>query len=245
MDIAQTPKMSIFWLCVLLAPTLRSFIFGGLRKGGWSAGHTVIWPTTMGKPQEGMGAKLGEENGSPTGDFRRYVDAHQVSFDVRVTNINDSFYPVLPMPHKSPFYPMHLCNDSNYVLVVCVLSCVWLSAIPQTIVLQAPLSMEFSRQEYWSGLPFPTPGGLPEPGIEPASLLFPALAGDSLPLCYLESMFQLITYLPILLTLHSSTPSLGWLLILNESWTQLTTENCSCQTAFQKSVPFCSPDNSA
>ena len=42
---------------------------------------------------------------------------------------------------------------------------------------QAPLSMEFSRQEYWSGLPFPTPGDLPDPGIQPGS---PALQADSL-----------------------------------------------------------------
>ncbi|ELR46456.1 hypothetical protein M91_05097, partial [Bos mutus] len=41
---------------------------------------------------------------------------------------------------------------------------------------QAPLSMEFSRQEYWSGLPFPPPGDLPNPGIEPMSLVSPALA---------------------------------------------------------------------
>ena len=37
--------------------------------------------------------------------------------------------------------------------------------------------MEFSRREYWSGLPFPTPGDLPDPGIEPVSLVSPALAG--------------------------------------------------------------------
>ena len=42
---------------------------------------------------------------------------------------------------------------------------------------QAPLSMEFSRQDYWSGLPFPTPGDLADPGIEAASLVSPALAG--------------------------------------------------------------------
>ena len=42
---------------------------------------------------------------------------------------------------------------------------------------QAPLSMESSRQEYWSGLPFPPPGHLPHPGIEPTSLVSPALAG--------------------------------------------------------------------
>ena len=46
-----------------------------------------------------------------------------------------------------------------------------------TVALQAPLSMGFSRQEYWSGLPFPSPGDLPDPGIKPASLKSPAWAG--------------------------------------------------------------------
>ena len=49
---------------------------------------------------------------------------------------------------------------------------------PWTVGHKAPLSMEFSRQEYWKGLPFPTPGDLPNPGIEPRS---PALQADSLP----------------------------------------------------------------
>ena len=48
---------------------------------------------------------------------------------------------------------------------------------PWTVAHQAPLSMGFSRQEYWSGLPCPPPGDLPNPGIEPASLMSPALAG--------------------------------------------------------------------
>ena len=47
-----------------------------------------------------------------------------------------------------------------------------------TIACQAPLSMGFSRQEYWSGLPCPPPGDLSNPGIEPASLTSPALGGD-------------------------------------------------------------------
>ena len=46
--------------------------------------------------------------------------------------------------------------------------------IPWTVAHEAPLSMEFPRQEYWSGLPFPSPGDLPNPGVQPASL---ALAG--------------------------------------------------------------------
>ena len=48
---------------------------------------------------------------------------------------------------------------------------------PWTVAHQAPLSVAFSRQEYWSGLPFPSPGDLPDPGIEPVSLAYPALAG--------------------------------------------------------------------
>ena len=57
-----------------------------------------------------------------------------------------------------------------------LLSCVQLFATPWTVTCQAPLSMRFSRQEYWSGLPLPLPGDLPDPGIEPESLIFPALA---------------------------------------------------------------------
>ena len=50
-----------------------------------------------------------------------------------------------------------------------------LSATPWVIAHQGPLSIGFSRQEYWSGLPWPPPGGLPDPGIEPASPTSPAL----------------------------------------------------------------------
>ena len=58
------------------------------------------------------------------------------------------------------------------------LSHVRLFAAPWIVAYQAPLSMGFSRQEYWSGLPFPSPGNLPDPGIEPKS---PALQADALP----------------------------------------------------------------
>ena len=57
------------------------------------------------------------------------------------------------------------------------LSRVQLFVTPWTVAHQAPLSMGFSRQEYWSGLPFPSPGDLPNPGIEPGS---PALQADAL-----------------------------------------------------------------
>ena len=58
------------------------------------------------------------------------------------------------------------------------LSRVRLFATPWTVAYQAPLSMGFPRQEYWNGLPFPSPGDLPNPGIEPGS---PALQADSFP----------------------------------------------------------------
>ena len=57
------------------------------------------------------------------------------------------------------------------------LSRVRLFATPWTVAHQAPLSMGFSKQEYWSGLPFPSPGDLPDPGIEPMS---PALQAEAL-----------------------------------------------------------------
>ena len=58
-----------------------------------------------------------------------------------------------------------------------LLSHVWFFATPWTVAYKAPLFMEFSRQEYWRGLPFPSPGDLPHPGIEPGS---PALQADAL-----------------------------------------------------------------
>ena len=64
-----------------------------------------------------------------------------------------------------------------YVVRVCVQSCVTLST-PETVACQAPLSMELSRQEYWSELLFPTPSNLPDPGIDPLAL---ALTHGSLP----------------------------------------------------------------
>ena len=87
-----------------------------------------------------------------------------------------------------------LCDSMDYSLAglsrqvwrwkvkVKSLSRVPLFATPQTVAYQASLSMGFSRQECWSGLPFPSPGDLPNPGIEPGS---PTLQADTLPLEYI------------------------------------------------------------
>ena len=69
-------------------------------------------------------------------------------------------------------------EDLKVKVKVKPLSLVRLFATPWTVAHQAPLSMGFSRQEYWSGLPFPFPGDLPNPGIKPWS---PALQADALP----------------------------------------------------------------
>ena len=75
-------------------------------------------------------------------------------------------------------YPVINHNGKEYEKVkVKSLSRVRLLATLWTVALQAPLSMGFSRQEYWSGLPFPSPGDLPNPGIKPGS---PALQADAL-----------------------------------------------------------------
>ena len=69
---------------------------------------------------------------------------------------------------------VHACMLSS-------LSHVQLFEIPQTVACQAPLSMGFSRQEYWSVLPFPSPGDLIDSGIEVLSPVSPAMQADSLP----------------------------------------------------------------
>ena len=77
---------------------------------------------------------------------------------------------------KLSIYLIRLFED--WKVKVKSLSRVWIFVTPWTVAHQAPPSMEFSRQEYWSGLPFPSPGDLPNTGMEPRS---PALQADALP----------------------------------------------------------------
>ena len=76
-----------------------------------------------------------------------------------------------------PIYSPHARLLFVYACVLGHFSHVQLCVILWAVVCQAPLSMRFSRQEYWRGLPCPPSGDLPNPGIEPASLMSPALAG--------------------------------------------------------------------
>ena len=80
---------------------------------------------------------------------------------------------------------MHLLLDSQVAKLCPALVTSW------TVACQVPLSMGFSRQEYWSGLPFPSPGDFPDPGIEPRS---PALQADSLPTLSYEGNLPCLGY---------------------------------------------------
>ena len=99
-------------------------------------------------------------------------------FDFGVFN-----FPRAPSPlatvQTDTLYPFHTLNPKRSVYGF-VLSYVWLFVTPWTVAHQAPLVMEFSKQEYWSRLPFSTPGDLPNQRIEPVSLCLLNWQTDSL-----------------------------------------------------------------
>ena len=110
-------------------------------------------------------------------------------------------------PVEVPQIKFQKCSLFFSVSVCQSLSCVRLFATPWTLDFQAPLPMGFSRQEYWSGLPFPSPGDLPNPGIEPRSY---ALQTDSLLCVPSIPLLLLVTFvfqqLRIYFTYHKSHP---------------------------------------
>ena len=97
-------------------------------------------------------------------------------------------------------------NEGCGQVCACVLSCVPLCVTPGMGACQVPLSMGLSQQEYGSRVPFPAPGDLPDPGIEPPSLASPALVG-TLPLCHLRSPCISYRNSKFLCTLIPSPPS--------------------------------------
>ena len=111
------------------------------------------------------------------------------------------------------------------------LSHLWLFATPRTEALQTSLSMGFLRQEYWSGLPFPSPGDLPNPGIKPLSPVPPALWVDSLWLSHLGSLilhiyiyiYTLDYYQAVLLTSYKMPSLLNLLACMCHAYFNLFT----------------------
>ena len=111
---------------------------------------------------------------------------HQQSYSLRTFPLNDTApRKVPPVTERQKFTKPKYWSFSEKDLdksagVLSSLSRVWLCATLWAVVHQAPLSIRFSRQEYWSGLPCPPLGDLPDPGIKPISFTSPSLAGGFL-----------------------------------------------------------------
>ena len=100
--------------------------------------------------------------------------------EIRIVKIKKIWYHGLNISMYSRFICWSPNPEGDCLRGVCVLSCfshVWLFVTLWTVASQALLSMGFSGQEYWSGLPCPPPEDLPDPGIKSVSLMSPALAG--------------------------------------------------------------------
>ena len=134
-----------------------------LPRGAW-ARLTADWPhdwSTLCDLSVFISSSVGPRGSSPISTMGRLMCPAQ--------SVNS---PSLFPPWETQL-PVFMC----VCVCVCMLSRVWLFATLWTVVPQASLFKSFSRQEYWSGLPCPPPGELPDSGIEPASPASPALAG--------------------------------------------------------------------
>ena len=104
---------------------------------------------------------------------------HQLEGEIMLFTQKHLCFKLLHNSQARELFYLHSCylRTTSWKVKVKSLSCVRLFATPWTVAHRASLSMGFSRQEYWSGLPFPSPGDLPNPGIEPRS---PTLEADAL-----------------------------------------------------------------
>ena len=102
-----------------------------------------------------------------------------------------SLCPMINMKRNNEFAHVSCLVFAVVCHVLTRFTYVWLFVTPWTVAHQAPLSMGFSRQEYWSGLPFPSPGDLLEQGMEPMS---PVLQVDALPLSHLGNSYKLAIF---------------------------------------------------
>ena len=132
----------------------------------------------------------GQDGNSSGRDVEELINWAPRSSPNRIQNVTDKLlcWNWMLLALKDPIAELYLIIQPTHFLSptldhACMLSSfshVWLFATLWTAALQVPLSLGYSRQEYWSGLPFPPPGDLPNPGVEPTSLMPPALAGGFL-----------------------------------------------------------------
>ena len=116
-----------------------------------------------------------------------FLEGSQYLRPLLVTNLppKGKKYRIIPLLQDCLHVRKHIFVNRH---CVSVLSCVRLFVTLWAVARQAPLSMGFPRLEYWSGLPFPSPGDLSDPGIKPASPVSPALQADSLLLRHGEAI---------------------------------------------------------
>ena len=151
--------------------------FAGMDTRKWGAYHELAgwqalqdWGIWAAKAVRTQGATGGQGQGYHSTDisvFYKQYDCALLLSSVQFISVTQ-LCPTLCDPMNCSLAPS-VCQLRGHV---------WPFATSWTVARQAPLSMEFSRQKYWSGLPFPSPGDFPDPGIEPGS---PALQADSLP----------------------------------------------------------------
>ena len=122
----------------------------------------------------GLGGSPGRKNGNPLQDSCQENPNDRGAQQATVQRVAVGW---LLLSSRTSIFHLPLCLSVCISIHECLLSCVHLFEIPRTVAHQFPLSMEFSRQEYQSGLPFPFSGDLLGPGIKPVSLVSSALAG--------------------------------------------------------------------
>ena len=129
---------------------------------------------------------------------------------------------IFPIMLKLTYVFKRFSRLSLYIVIFQSLSCIQLFVTPWTVACQSPRSMGFPKQKYWSGLPFPSPGDLPDPVIEPV---------ESLPLSYLGSQYMstglggrsiLCTFLSTDFTFH----------LLNSDYSYVSFPLCSPRDVF-------------
>ena len=103
-----------------------------------------------------------------------YLSHQSHKFSMKIREYRKGEKDCLPLPRRECMFPYQRFKTIHRSIDCSVVSDSF--ATPWTVTCQAPLSVEFSRQEYWGGLSFPTPGDLPNPGIK---LINPALPGGS------------------------------------------------------------------
>ena len=137
----------------------------------------------------------------------------------------------LPLSHQRLPVSIRWVTVITCVCVNCCFIPARLFATLWTVTWQAPLSMGFSRQECWSGLPFPLPGDLPVSGLEPASLMSPAVAGGfftNVPPVFSFNSLPVVSLSSLKVCGHPQRVSVDYFFIFSSKFSWFTLCVCVC-----------------